>query len=118
MSLTTLLSKPCTIIAKSPSDEVSRFGNVLYDETETATVCELQQRRREEPEDAGELSVTVWDLFLPIGTVLHTDDTVVVDGLEYEVTGEPWDARTGSATVWHVEATVVRARGADDEAGS
>ena len=50
---------------------------------------------------------------------MNTSDTVIVDGQEYELVGEPWDARNPRTRAQsHIEATVRRTRGADDEQGS
>lgn len=119
MSLVTLLNRPCLLVQRSASGDLDRFGNPKRDETTVATVCELQQQRRTEAGDAGELSDTTWALFLPAGTDVTTADTVIVDGQEYELVGEPWDARNPRTQVMsHIEATCRRTRGADDEPGS
>jgi hypothetical protein len=78
-------------------------------------VCEIQQTKRDEPGDAGELSVTTWTAFLPHGTEIDTGDTLTVGDVEYEVIGDPWPATTGSPDMWHVEATLKLSRGSDDE---
>lgn len=116
MSLATLLDTPCTIVSRSDEGDTDAHGNPVLTEAISETTCVLQQRQRDEPGDAGELSVTLWTLFLPVDTVLHTDDAVVVDGLVYEVVGDPWNAKEGSPDMWHVEATLRRT--ASGEAGS
>ena len=75
---------------------------------ETETVCDLQQRQRDEPDPAGELSITTWDIFFPAGTEVDTGDAVIVGSYVYELLGDPWDANQGSAAVNHVAATVRR----------
>jgi hypothetical protein len=108
-----------TLVRRSTSGARDAFGNDIPAEVSASVVGELQQRRRDEPNDAGELSAATWDLFLPAGTDVRTGDAVVVDGSVYEVMGDPWDARnprTGAAS--HVEATVTRTATHGDEGGS
>lgn len=111
--LATLLNTPCTLVHRSDEGDEDAYGDPILTETTVETVCSLQQRQRDEPGDAGELSVTLWTLFLPTGTALATDDAVVVRGEIFELVGEPWDALEGSAAVHHVEATVRRTAGGE-----
>jgi hypothetical protein len=74
----------------------------------------LQQRRRDEGDTVGEVSETLWDVFLPTGTTLDTGDAVLVGNYRYEIVGQPWDATEGSTAVHHVEATAKRISGAED----
>ncbi len=128
MSLSQLLSIPCTVHRRSSSvddekvvagDNRDTYGNPIppgvdtspVDETyDLETVCELQQRRRDEPGDAGEMSDTFWNLFLPAGVDVDTSDSVTVDGYgSFEVVGDPWPARNPRTRLQHhVEATVRR----------
>lgn len=112
MLVARLLTRPCTITSRTDSGEVNDYGDPVLTETTTETVCELQKQVRrasEEPAAAGELSDTLWDLFLPAGTTVGTGDVVTVDGATYEMVGAPWAVRhprTGEET--HVEAGVRR----------
>lgn len=128
MSLSQLLSIPCTVHRSSTSvddldvePEATRdtYGNPIPpsvdDSTEDATydldtVCWLQQERRTEPGDAGELSDTFWTIFLLPSVDVDTSDSITVSGYgEFEVTGDPWQTtnpRTGQA--WQVEVTARR----------
>lgn len=118
MSLSTLMTKPCTITRRSASSTlIDASGDAVISTATVVTVCEIQrqQRRSEsEPADQGELSDTHWDLFLPWGTALDTSDKVAVGGQAYEVVGAPWNAQTGSPRMWHVAASVRRTAGAGD----
>lgn len=114
--LSTLLNRTVTISRRSPSaddDDTDDYGNQnAATPTNTETVGELQQRRRDEPVDQGELSDTRWLLVLPPGTAIDTSDIVTVDGDEFEVIGDPWHARnprTGAES--HVEVTLRRTSG-------
>jgi hypothetical protein len=112
MSLTQLLSRDCTVIQRSPSGGSDDYGNIVPTETELDTVCELQQRRRDEPSDQGELSDTVWDAFFLPTEDVRTDDALVVDGGLYEFVGDPWTVRNPrTAADSHIEATARRAGG-------
>lgn len=115
MSLIQLLSRPCTIVQRLPSAEKDARGNEIPGERFIETVCEVQQRSRREPGDAGETSDTYWDGYFPADTQLNTGDAVIVDAIgEFELVGDPWQANTGSLAVAHVEATLRRTRGAED----
>lgn len=115
MSLATLMSRPCVIVRRSPSaTEKNDYGDPLIDETTVETVCEIQQKTRDEPRDAGEVSVDEWLLILPIATDVDTSDRIEVDGSAFEFVGAPWRADTGSAAVHHIEATVRRVGNAEE----
>jgi hypothetical protein len=117
MSLATLLNRPVTIIGRSASGDEDAYGNDVATETLTETVCELQQVRREEPAGEGETTRTDWLLILPAGTPVRTGDIAVVGGLEYELVGDPWQARNPRTRVEsHIEATCRRTGGGYDEA--
>lgn len=117
MPLFALLNRTCTIVHSSTSDDTDAYGNPVPGETVTDVACELQQVQRTEPAGHGELSRTDWLLILPASTLLATGDQVLVDGEAYEVTGDPWRARNPRTGLeHHVEATLRRTAGADDEA--
>lgn len=119
MLLTDLMNLPCLIVNRT-SDGLDDFGNDVSSEATVETVCELQQRQRERQrgEDGEELATGSFLLVVPSGTVLGSADSVVVEGVEYEVSGEPWIVRNPRTHLpSHVEATVVRVAGAW-EAGS
>jgi hypothetical protein len=111
-----LITTPCTLRLRSESGVEDDYGNDVPTETTVETVCELQKQIRrssEEPEGQGEISDTLWALFLPAGTDVDTSDVVEVDGEMYEMVGEPWPVRhpiTGVES--HVEASVRRVAGA------
>lgn len=116
MPLSTLLNRPCTILHQLPSADEDEYGNEIPDESATETVCEVQQRRRDEPEAQGETSETEWLGIFPAGTALRTGDTVSVEGLgELEVFGDAWPARNPRTRQdSHVEATLRMNRGSED----
>jgi len=134
MSLSTLLNVPCTIHRRSTSEEdpnvseesVDTYGNPIpvavgdSDDDHTydlETLCWIQQDRRTEPGEAGEMSDAYWTIFLHHGTDVDTSDAVTVEGYgRFEFVGDPWPAVQGSPSVWHVEGTLRRT--GPDEVGS
>jgi hypothetical protein len=79
------------------------------------TVCELQQARRDEQEDSGEVSRDTWTVFFQADEDVETGDAVVVDGQTFELIGDPWQARNPrTGTESHIEATARRTAGAED----
>jgi hypothetical protein len=110
--LATLINRPCKLIRRSESGTTDDYGNDIPSEIVVDTVCELQQRRRDEPSDQGELSDTVWDAFFLPTEDVRTDDALVVDGGLYEFVGDPWTVRNPrTAADSHIEATARRAGG-------
>jgi hypothetical protein len=114
MSIDRLLTNPCTLTLRSQAETADDgYGNEIpLDPPTVDAVCELQKVARrvsEEPGAAGELSDTLWNLFLPAGTVITTADMVTVNGQTFEMVGDPWDVRHPvTGVVSHVEATVRR----------
>lgn len=117
MSLTDLLNRPVTLLQRAASGDVDEYGNDVPDETLTETVGELQQTKRDELPVGDETTRTDWLLVLPAGTALRTGDVAIVDGLQYEVVGDPWRLRNPRTQAEsHVEATCRRVAGGYDEA--
>jgi hypothetical protein len=99
---------PCILLKREKTGE-DKYGDATYEDVEVETVCSLQPQRRDEHDDTGTVSDTLWNLFLPSGTEADALSAVVVHGHKYELVGEGWEAQEGSRTLWHVEATVRRA---------
>lgn len=113
MSLAQLLNRTVTITTQSPSGTADGYGNETDTPTTVETVGELQQRQRDEDATGG-VSDTSWLLVVPAGTEIAADSTVTVDGLAYEVIGDPWPARSPrTGEVHHIEATLQRTAGSD-----
>jgi hypothetical protein len=122
------LNIPCSIHRTSSSvDDLDvpsetnqdTYGNpippAVDDSTEDATydletVCWLQQERRTEPAQAGELSDTVWTIFLNPSVDIDTSDRITVDDYgEFEVVGDPWQTFNPRTKLpWQVECTARR----------
>lgn len=101
----------CSIVRRTAGTILDDYGNAIPTLGTVDTFCDLQQVRRDEPELAGESSITTWNLYMGAGEALDTSDVVSVDGAMYELVGDPWVADTGSQAVNHLEATVVRQGG-------
>lgn len=102
-----------TILRRTAGTAIDIYGEPTRGTTSVAVLCEIQQRRTEEPGEAGEFSIANWDGFFPSGTAIDTGDAVVAPTKgTFEVIGEPWDAEEGSAAVNHVEVALKRTVGA------
>ncbi len=111
MSLTRMMPIPCTMISEVPTGKNDRYGDPITEPVEVETWCALQQFRGEEHEQSGEVSDTLWNLYLPYGTAIGSSASIKVEGREYEVVGESWNACEGSRSMWHVEALCRRRAG-------
>lgn len=113
-----LLNTPCTITRRSDSGTDDAYGNATSETATTTTVCELQQVPRRSDAESGahdDLSDTQWQLFLPAGTQINTDDKVTADGQAFEVSGAPWPVRDPETqTVSHIEVNLRRVAAATD----
>lgn len=106
----TLLNLPCSIVNRSFQTR-DEMGNDVASESTVTTVCELQQRQRDEEDE--QVTEGSYLLVVPVGTVIGAADSVSVDGVEYQVSGQPWEVRNPrTETVSHIEATVMRVAGA------
>jgi len=115
MSISALLTRPCTVVHRTESGQTDRYGNEIPDETEATTVCEVQQTQRREPGAEGEVSDVLWAGYFPAGTALTTADAIRVEGIgTLEVVGEPWTVRSPAGPAHHVEATLRRTAGAEE----
>jgi hypothetical protein len=109
------VNRPCTLILRSKSGNVDRYGDDKPGEQFVPSVWEIQQKQRTETVE-GQVSEAEWlAIFLP-GTVLDTGDGVVDDELgTFELTGAPWPARNPrTQQESHVEATAKRVAGSGD----
>lgn len=98
---------PCQIISRSTTGGTidDGYGNLTPTLGTIDSFCDLQQTSRTEPPLSGETSITTWNIYLPVDTVIDTGDAVVVNNKVYELIGDPWNADSGSNMVNHVEAT-------------
>lgn len=102
-----LIRQPCTLTKRVPSGAVDEYGDEVLSETNVATVCAVQQRRREEPGGAGETSDTDWiGFFLPSEDV-STASKLVQGTRKFEFVGAPWPVEDHlRGTVHHIEASL------------
>lgn len=114
MSIERMMSIPCTVISEVPTGEKDRYGDPITERVEVSTKCALQQFRGEEHEQIGEVSDTLWNLYLPYETQIGMSAEVLAGEREYEVVGECWKAEEGSRSMWHIEALVRRRAGSGE----
>jgi hypothetical protein len=110
-----MINRVCIITRRSESGVEDDYGNDIPSTSTETTVCELQQRTRDEQDAEGETSDTYWNLYLLTGEDFRAGDRVQVDGQLYEAFGDAWPVVhpiTGDAS--HVECTVRRAAGSED----
>lgn len=115
MSIATLINRDCTLLLRDDSGTVDDYGNDIASVTTVATVCELQPRRSNEDNGAGEVSDDDYVAYFLPGTDLSTADAVVVDSETFEFVGKPpvWRSPRTQANVY-VEAFVSRIAGSGD----
>lgn len=113
MTLTSLINRPCVLRHRTGGTMVDRDGNEIPEWVETATVCEIQQRRRSENDE--QISSAEWVAFLLPGETVGSGDELLVDGVTFQVEGDPWPARNPrTRQASHIEATLRRMAGALD----
>lgn len=111
--LTQLINRSCQIVRRSASDDIDDYGNEEPVEIVVNTVCEIQQRRRQEHDDA--VAETDWIGFFLPDEDIDSGDSVLVDTGEFEVIGDPWPVRSPRVgEVSHIEASLKRTAGSDD----
>jgi hypothetical protein len=108
-NVVSLLRTPATVryFSAGPPDE----HNDPTDEwTDVAVLCNMQQRSRQEYEDSGDLSSTMWlVVFAPTIDLPLSTDQLVVNGDTFQFRGDSWLAYGTRGNVDHIEATLVRA---------
>lgn len=113
MSLARLINRPCTIRRKTEGETRNKHGNAVSEIVETETVCELQQQPAFRSESDEAVSENRWQVYLLPGETVGSGDSIDIEGAgEFEVFGEPWEARnprTGRAS--HIEVAVRRTAG-------
>ncbi len=113
------LMMPVMILRRVGSGEEDEYGNETSKPEEIvgkAVIQKAQRRAQEEQGTEGEVSDTLWNGYFPTGTVLKTSDAIRSEaGKVFELVGDPWDAREGSPSMWHLEANLRRVAGAGDE---
>lgn len=118
MSIDELLTRTCTIERQVAGADADVYGDEIPETSTLETVCELQQAGRDE-NPGRTIADDTWQFFAPAETDIQAGDRVTVDGMAFEVHGEPWIARDPELiSTSHVEATLRRAHARDDERAS
>lgn len=111
--LSQIINRPCTLLRRAPLGGDDGYGNEIETDDALTTVVEIQQRRRDETDDA--LSDEDWVAFFLPGEDVRSGDAIVVDGHKFEVIGDPWPARNPrTQTESHVECSLRRTAGPED----
>lgn len=90
-----------TVTVRRPTPTTNRYGDTVTGTTVTDTVvrgCAVSPRQSVELHGAGRDGVIVGlTLWAPPGTAIAAGDQVLVDGVSYDVDGEPgeWTSRGG-----------------------
>jgi len=101
-----LIKMPCTIRHSDPGAADEYGDHPVSMVTETTERCYVAQSNRGE---ADEIEHERWQIYFLPYVLIDANDSVVVDGMTFEVLGNPW-AVTDPVTGWrtHIEATAVR----------
>jgi hypothetical protein len=100
-----LLGQPCTIRYHSPGELLDAANNPNDAWTEVASRCSVQMRARGETGLMGDLSNTLWLVFLPPDvTPPRSPDQLVVQDQTLEFVGDSWPAYL-MGRLDHIEAT-------------
>jgi hypothetical protein len=111
--VTELINRTCQVVRRSASETTDAYGNEILGESIVETVCEIQQQRTGEQDDA--VAQTDWVGFFLPGESLDSGDAVLLDMSEFEVIGDPWPVRDPfTQTESHVEARLKRTAGSED----
>jgi hypothetical protein len=116
MTLSPAVANRSVTRRRAPIITDPRYGDELADWANATTLvitgCALQPGPATEFTDPTRRAVTTgWALFAPPGTDLAAGDRVEVDGLTFEVDGEPADWAAPGGRADHVAATLIRVEG-------
>lgn len=116
MSAAELITRPCTLLLRGPSEAIDDFGDAVREAQEVEAVWELQQRSAAESPEG--VSDTVWVGFFLPEIPLATVDAIRDPELgSFELDGDPWPVRDPlTEEQSHIEVRVRRASA--QEAGS
>lgn len=110
MSLETLLATNTVTIVR-PGTDVTRYKHTANDftdeETETETTGWFSQTSTTETVDGRDVTTTSYRLSLAADEVITAADKVTVDGVTYEVDGDPHHAQTPRGA-HHIECVLRR----------
>lgn len=108
--ITAFFKTDCTIRHVDESAARDEYGNVITAATTTTTRCYMAQQSRTEV-GLDNIERERWAAYFPAGTTLDANDSVTVDGADYQVIGQPWPVLNPvTDEVDHVEATLERRR--------
>ncbi len=82
------INRSCTIIQRT-ADTANTYGDLVKTETQTAALCELQPISVGRGEiEGGNLTETLFNLYLDGLVALNADDAIIIDSETYELVGD------------------------------
>lgn len=108
-----LMTETLTIRTKgAPTGGYDDYGNPVYGApVDVASACWYEPRGSSEDTAAKDQQIDGYWVYLPLTAPLTASDTVVLDGNEYQVVGEPGRQPGGFIVPGFLKAAVERVRG-------
>ncbi len=105
------INRDCTIISRT-ADTADTYGDLTKTETQSAALCELQPVAVGRGEiEGGNLTETLFNLYLSGSYALNADDAILIDAETYELVGDAAPRRDPqSQTVLYTKCVVRRLR--------
>lgn len=106
-----LFSQAVTIENRTASDTPDAYGNDQYTTSSTSGAAWYEPRASSENTAARDQVVDGLWLYLPLGSTIRATSAVIVDGIRYEVDGEPGRQPGGLAVEGYVKVALTRVQG-------
>ncbi len=104
------INRACTIVSRT-ADTADTFGDLTKTETSTSAFCELQPLPSPRELEGGNLTETLFNLYLDGEYDLNADDAVIIDSETYELIGDSAPRRDPQTqSVLYTKALVRRLR--------
>ncbi len=109
MTSTHLLTQTATMANRTATGARDVFGDPTDVETSSTAKCYLYQTTRTEQTAGADLALEEWRIVLEPDARIGAGDGLTVDGVAFEVYGEPWPVfNPRTRRVDHIEATLRR----------
>ncbi len=106
------INRVCMIISRT-ADVADTFGDITKTESTTDAICELQPLPGRSEVEGGNLTETLFNLYLSGMVALNADDAVIIDSETYELVGDSAPRRDPQTQqVLYTKAVVKRLRDA------
>ncbi len=105
------INRSCTIVSRT-ADTANTYGDLVKSESQTAALCELQPVAVGKGEiEGGNLTETLFNLYLDGNVPLNADDAIIIDTEMYELVGDAAPRRDPTfGVVLYTKAVVRRLR--------